>query len=303
MSGVINRASFGKSLWPIVNAWFGKDYKERSPQYVDLFETYQSRKAFEEDMTVSGMGMAAELNEGDGISYDSMSQGFLTRYEMLTYALGFIVTRNAFEDDQADIVAPERARSLAKSMRVCKETKAAAVYNNAFDSNFVGGDAVELCSAAHPNKAGGVYANEPSTAADLSESSLEQALIDISKFKDDRSLQVDITGQKLILPVELQYEAHRILTSPFRVGTSDNDVNALKSMGALSGGVAVNHYLTDADAWFIKTDTPGMKYWERRALEFGMDNDFDTENAKFKATERYAFGWSDPRAIYGSPGA
>ena len=303
MSGVISRGNFGKSLWPIVNAWFGKDYKERSPQYVSLFETYQSRKAFEEDMTVSGLGIAAELTEGDAIKYDSMSQGFLTRYEMLTYALGFIVTRNAFEDDQADIIAPERARSLAKSMRVCKETKGAAVYNNAFDSNYTGGDGVELCSTAHLNKAGGTYSNEPSTAADLSEASLEQALIDISKFKDDRALQIEVVGNKLIIPVELQYEAHRILTSPLRVGTGDNDANALKSMGALSGGIIVSHYLTDTDAWFVKTDTPGMKHWERRSLEFGMDNDFDTENAKFKATERYAFGWSDPRAIYGSPGA
>jgi len=302
MSGVISRGHFGKALWPIVNAWFGKDYAERSPQYTMLFDTFQSRRAFEEDMTVSGLGVAMELTEGDAIKYDTMSQGFLTRYEMLTYALGFIVTRNAFEDDQANIVAPERARALAKSMRVCKEIKGTDVYNNAFDSNFVGGDGLELLSDVHVNKAGGTYSNEPSVAADFSEVALEQAVIDISKFTDDRGLQVEIKPNKLILPVELQFDAHRVMKSTFRVGTNDNDPNALMAMGSFPGGVAINHYLTDSNAWFVRTSTPGMKHWERRKLEFGMDNDFETENARFKATERYAFGWSDPKTLYGSPG-
>ncbi len=303
MAGVMVRADFGKSLWPIVKEWFGRDYNMRETQHTDLFDHNTSRKAFEEDMTYSGFGLAALKTEGGAITYDSASQGFLTRYEMLTYALGFMVSREAFEDDQADIVAPDRARELSASMHQTKEVNASAIYNNAFDSAYTYGDGVEMCSLLHVNKAGGTYANELSTAANLSEAALEQMVIDVAGFTNDRGLQINVMAKSLHIPKELMFEAERILKTINRVGTTDNDISAIVSKGILPGGVKVNNWFTDTNAWFVRTDTRGLKYYERRGLEFGMDNDFDTENAKFKATERYAFGISDPRAIFGSPGA
>jgi hypothetical protein len=304
MSGVITTSHFGKALWPGINAWYGKAYEDYPVEYTDLFDTFQSSKAYEEDVMVSSFGLAPVKNEGAAIQYDSEQQGFISRYSHVTYALGFIITREMFDDDQYDIVGQRRAQALARSMRQTKETVAANVYNRAFNSSYTGGDGKELCATDHPNVAGGTWANELTTAADLSEASLEQAVIDMMSWTDDRGLLIAAMPEKLIIPSELVFEAERILESPLRVGTADNDANALKNLGKFRGGVTVNHYLTDADAWFIRTNiSNGMKHFERKADSFAEDNDFDTDNAKFKASARYSFGWSDPRGIFGSPGA
>lgn len=300
----INTGSFAKALWPGVNSWYGDAYNEHKVEYTDLFDTFSSRKAFEEDMSVSGFGLASVKTEGGSVSYDTSQQGFLTRYSHVTYGLGFVITREMVEDDQYDVIGQKRARALAFSMRQTKEIVAANVYNRAFNSSYAGGDGVEMCSDSHPNVAGGVFANELATAADLSEAALEQAAIDIMNLEDDRGLKIAIMPQSLIIPVDLVFEAERILYSTQRVGTADNDLNALREMGKFPQGIKPNHYLTDSSAWFIRTNCPdGMKHFERRADDFSMDNDFDTDNAKYKATARYSFGWTDPRGIFGSPGA
>jgi hypothetical protein len=300
----INTGNFGKALWPGINKWYGDSYNEHQKEYTELFDTFSSRKAFEEDVSVSAFGLAPVKPQGSGVSYDSMQQGFVSRYNHVVYALGFIITREMKEDDLYDIVGKRNARSLAMSMNQTKETIAANVYNRAFDNGYTGGDGLELCSTLHVNIAGGTYANELTTAADLSEASLEQACIDLMAFENDRGLKINVMPKKLIIPTALAFEAERILNTIGRVGTADNDLNALKSLNKFPGGVVVNHYLTDADAWFIRTTAPdGMKHFERRADDFTLDNDFDTDNAKFKATARYSFGWSDPRGIFGSPGA
>ncbi len=300
----INSGSFAKALWPGVNAWYGKAYKEFSPEYPALFDTFQSTRAFEEDMGMSPFGLAKKKNEANAIQYDTESQAFLTRYRHVAYALGFMVSREAYEDDMYDVIAQRRAEALAFSMRQTKEIVGANVYNRAFNSSYTGGDGKELCATDHPNYAGGTQSNEPSTASDLSEAALEQAVIDIGKWEDDRGKRIRVMPRTLIIPVDLTFEAERILETQKRVGTADNDINAIMNLGMFPGGIVVNHYLTDTDAWFIRTDVPhGMKHFERRADEFTMDNDFDTENAKFKATARYSFGWSDWRGVYGSPGA
>lgn len=297
---VITSSSFSKALWPGVNAWYGKAYNDYAPEWDKLFDKNTSSKAFEEDVSLSSLGLAAVKSEGNSISYDSERQGFTTRYQHVVYALGFIITREMYEDDQYDVVGKKKANALARSMRQTKEIVAANVYNRATTAGYTGGDGVVLLSASHPNVAGGTYSNIQS--ADLSEAALEQAFIDIEGFTDDRGLTIACKPKSLIIPRQLRFEAHRILKSDGRVGTADNDPNALKDAGLFTN-IVVNHYLTDADAWFIRTDVPdGMKYFERRGDQFEMDNDFDTENAKFKATGRYSFGWSDPRAIYGSMG-
>lgn len=298
--GVMVSSNFAKALWPGVNAWYGKSYNEHAVEYNKLFDTYKSSKAFEEDMGISSFGLASQKTEGNGITYDEENQAFLTRYSHVVYALGFQISRELVEDDQYGIVGQRRAKALAFSMRQTKEIVAANVYNRAFNSSYAGGDGKEMCATDHPNWAGGTWANELTTAADLSEAALEQASIDIGKWTNDRGLKVAIMAQDLIVPVDLQFEAERILMSPYRVGTADNDVNTMKGKFNL----IINHYLTDTDAWFLKTNAPdGMKHFQRRSMQFGIDNDFDTENAKFKATERYSFGWTDPRGVFGSPGA
>lgn len=303
MSGIINTSNFAKVLWPGVNAWYGKEYGEFEVEYTKLFEKHSSTRAFEEDVGTSSFGLAIQKPEGAPISYDSERQGFITRYNHVVYALGFIITREIMEDDQYDVVGQKKAQGLAFSMRQTKEVIAANVYNRAFNGGYIGGDGVSLISASHPNIAGGTWSNQIATAADLSEAALEQAVIDIASFTNDRGLKIAVKPQSLIIPWQLAFEAHRILKTTGRVGTPNNDINALNSMG-LFKDVVVNHYLTDNDAWFIRTNVKnGMKYFERRADEFGMDNDFDTENAKFKASARYSFGWTDPRALYGSAGA
>jgi len=302
--GVINTSSFAKLIWPGLNAIYGRSYAEWPVEYTKLFDSNKSKKAYEEDLGTTGLGYAAVKSEGNSVTYDEESQAFLTRYSHIVYALGFIITREIYEDDQYGVVGSRRAKGLAFSMRQTKEVVAANVYNRAFTAGYTGGDGVVMCSDSHPNYAGGTQSNILATAADLSEASLEQAAIDISKWTNDRGLKIAIKPQSLIIPVDLMFEAERILMSPYRVGTADNDINALKQMGLFPGGVVVNHYLTDTDAWFIRTNAPdSMKYFSRRPMQFGIDNDFDTENAKFKATERYSFGWSDWRGIFGTPGA
>lgn len=300
---IINSSSFAKALWPGVNAWYGKAYSEYPVEYTKLFDTYKSSRAFEEDVGVTSFGLAVQKAEGAPITYDSERQAFITRYSHVVYALGFVVTREAFDDDQYDVVGQRKAQGLAFSMRQTKEVVAANVYNRAFNSSYVGGDGVSMVNASHPNFAGGTWSNQIGTASDLSEAALEQAVIDIGGFTNDRGLLISVRPKSLIIPRQLAFEAKRILGSEGRVGTDNNDVNALKNMGLFSD-VVVNHYLTDTDAWFIRTDVPnGLKYFERRGDSFDMDNDFDTENAKFKATARYSFGWTDPRSIYASAGA
>lgn len=311
MSGIVTTSSFAKSLWPGVNTWFGQAYAEYPVEWDKLFEKNTSRRAFEEDVGTSGLGLAVVKDQAGSITYDSMRQGFTSRYNHVTYGLGFIVTREAFDDDQYDIVAKKKAQSLAFSMRQTKEIIAANVYNRAFNTSYLGGDGATLIacaaggSASAPNVAGGTYTNGPSSAVDLSEAALEQACIDIAGFTNDRGLKIAVRPRKLVIPKELMFEANRILKTEGRVGTDLNDINAVKTMGMIPE-IVVNHYLTDTsnDAWYILTDVrDGLKYFERRADEFTMDEDFDTENAKYKATARYSFGWTDRRAIYGSPGA
>jgi hypothetical protein len=299
----INSSSFAKALWPGVNSWYGQAYGEHSTEYTDLFSTNKSRRAFEEDVGTSMFGLAAVKSEGASVSYDSAQQGFLTRYTHVTYGLGFIITREMVDDDLYDVIGKKRAQGLAFSMRQTKEIVGANVYNRAFTSTYTGGDGKELLATDHPNVAGGTYANE-TTAATLSEAALEDLSILVMKAENDRGLNIPITCQSLIIPPDLVFEADRILNSPLRVGTADNDLNALKNMGKFPGGVKVNHYLTDTNAYFIRTNCPdGMKYFERRGDDFTMDNDFDSDNAKYKATGRYSFGWTDPRGLYGNAGA
>lgn len=302
--GVITSSSFAKALWPGVNAWYGKSYNDYPTEWTALgFEQNKSSRAYEEDVGLSSFGLASVKAEGAPISYDSERQGFTTRYNHVVYALGFVITREIYEDDQYDVVGKRKANALARSMRQTKEIIGANVFNRAATAGYTGGDGQTLLSASHPNVAGGTWSNMPATAADLSEAALEQASIDIAAFRDDRGLLIAAKPKKLIIAPANQFEAKRILGTEGRVGTDLNDLNAVKTMGIIPE-VVVNHYLTDSDAWFIVTDTPdGLKYFERRGDQFEMDNDFDTENAKFKATARYSFGWTDPRCLYGSMGA
>ena len=305
--GVITTNNFAKDLIPGVKTWFGQKYKEYPIEYLDIFEKMNSTRAFEEEVGVTGFGLAAIKNEGTGIAYDEQEQGFVSRYTHVTYGLGFIITREMYEDGIAVTVALRRANSLAFSIRQTKEIVGANILNRAFTAAYTMGsnsDGKVLCATDHPNKAGGTWRNELSTPADLSESALEQDCIDIAGFTTDKGLTIAIRPKALIIPQALEFDAYRILESIGQSGTANNDINALRSSGKFPQGIMVNHYLTDTDAWFIKTDCPdGLKYMERRADSFGTENDFDTENAKFKATFRGSFGWSDPRGIFGSPGA
>lgn len=299
----LNTGAFAKFLWPGINAIYGKAYNDYPVQYTALFDSYKSGKNFEEDVGMTSFGLASVKPEGDSITYDTEKMGYITRYTHSVLANGFIVTREMYEDDLYGAVGGKRAQGLARSMRQTKDTIGANVYNRAFTSTYAGGDGKELCATDHPNITGGTWSNELTTPADLSEAALEQACIDIGKWTDDSGMKIAARPKTLIIPIDLSYEAERILKSPYRVGTSDNDINALNSMGKFQSWV-INHYLTDVDAWFIRTDVMhGMKHFQRRALSFAIDNEFDTENAKFKAIERYSFGWTDPRGVYGSPGA
>ena len=298
----INTGLWTKAMWPGVNKFFGQEYKEHPVEYTSLFDTFKSRKAWEEDVGTSGFGLFQTKGQGAPISYDSNRQGFTSRYTMITYGLGFQITKEMIEDDQYDVAMEKGGRGLAFSIRQTKEILAAQVYDRSTNGSYTGGDGLELLSTAHVNIAGGTYSNELATAADISEASLEQAVIDLMSFTNDRGLNIAVMPQSLIIPVELWAEAEKILKTTQEVGTANNTVNVVR--GKFPKGAVVNHYLTDTDAWYIRTNVrDGMKYFVRREDTFDMDDDFDTDNAKYKATFRCAFGWTDPRGIFGSPGA
>ena len=300
----ISRAQLVKELEPGLNALFGLEYKRYENEASQIFDQESSDRAFEEEVMLSGFGTADVKPEGQGISYDDAQETYTARYTHETVALAFALTEEAIEDNLYDRISSRYTKALAGSMGTSKQVKGANVLINAFAaSGYDGGDGESLCGNAHPTLNGN-QSNVPSTAADLSETSLEQALIDIAGFQDERGLKIAAQGMKMIIPKELQFTAERIMKSQGRVGTADNDINAIKNMGMVPQGFTVNHYLTDTDAWFIKTDTPnGMKHFVRAPLKTAMEGDFDTGNVRYKARERYSYGWSDWRGIYGNAGA
>ena len=286
-----------------MNALFGLEYKRYENQHAEIFETENSDRAFEEEVMLSGFGNAQVKAEGQGVSFDDAQETFTARYTHETIALAFAITEEAVEDNLYDRLASRYTKALARSMSNTKQVKAANVLNNAFDNTYKGGDGKELCATDHPILAGS-FKNELTTSADLNETSLEQALIDIAAMVDERGLKIAAKGNKMIIPSALQFTAERLMKSAGRVGTADNDINAVKSMGMVPQGYVVNNFLTDTDAWFIRTDVPnGMKMFVRAPIKTAMEGDFDTGNVRYKARERYSFGWSDPRGIFGSPGA
>ena len=300
----ISRSQLVKELEPGLNALFGLEYNRYENEHAEIFTSEASDRAFEEEVMLSGFGSAPVKEEGSAVTFDQATESFTARYTHETIAMAFAITEEAIEDNLYDRLAARYTRALARSMANTKQVKAANVLNNAFNSSFAGGDGKELCATDHPLASGGTFANELSTAADLSETSLEQSLIDIAAFVDERGLKIAMQGVKLIIPKELQFTAERILRSPQRVGTADNDINAMASMGMIPQGYRVNHYLTDTDAFFIMTDAPnGLKQFVRSPVKTAIEGDFDTGNVRFKARERYSFGFSDPRGIFGSPGA
>ena len=301
----ISRAQLAKELEPGLNALFGMEYNRYEGQHAEIYDTEASDRAFEEEVMLSGFGAAPVKQEGSGITFDDAQEAYTARYNHETIAMGFSITEEAVEDNLYDRLASRYTRALARSMAHTKQVKAASVLNNAFMAGAsAGGDGKALCATDHPLTSGGTFANEPSTAADLNETSLEDFLISIAGFVDERGMIIALRGMKLIIPRQLQFIAERLLVSNLRVGSADNDINAVKSMGMLPEGYVVNDFLTDTDAFFIKTDAPnGFKHFERLALATNMDPDFDTGNMRFKARERYSFGFSDPRCVFGSPGA
>ena len=300
----ISRQQLAKELEPGLNALFGLEYQNYENQHTEIYEIENSDRAFEEEVMLSGFANAAVKAEGSAVTFDTANEAFTSRYTHETVALAFAITEEAIEDNLYDRIATRYTKALARSMAQTKQIKAANVLNNGFNSSFPGGDGKELFATDHPTQSAGSLANELSTSADLSETSLEQAMIDIAAFKDERGFKIAARGLKLIIPSELQFTAERILRSPARVGTADNDLNALSSKGMLPQGYVVNNYLTDTDAFFIKTDVPnGMKMFNRANLKTAMEGDFDTGNVRYKARERYSFGFSDWRGMFGSPGA
>jgi len=292
-----------KELEPGLNALFGLEYKNYENQHTQIYAIETSDRAFEEEVMESGFGEAPVKTEGAGVSYDQAQEVYTARYTHETIALAFSLTEEAVEDNLYDRLSARYTKALARSMAQTKQIKAAAVLNGAFTTS-IGGDGVVLCATNHPTLSGPNLSNTLATAADLSETSLEQSLIDIAAFTDERGLKIAVQGLKLIIPKELMFTADRIMKSTLRVGTADNDVNAIRNMGMVPQGYVVNNFLTDPDAYFIKTDAPnGMKMFERVSMKTGFEGDFDTGNVRYKARERYSFGFSDPRGIFGSPGA
>ena len=299
----ISRAQLVKELEPGLNALFGLEYKNYENQHTQIYSIESSDRAFEEEVMESGFGEAPVKTEGAGVSYDQAQEVYTARYTHETIALAFSLTEEAVEDNLYDRLSARYTKALARSMAQTKQIKAAAVLNNAFTTS-IGGDGVALCATNHPTLSGPNLSNTLTTAADLSETSLEQSLIDIAAFTDERGLKIAVQGLKLIIPKELMFTADRIMKSTLRVGTADNDVNAIRNMGMVPQGYVVNNFLTDPDAFFIKTDAPnGMKMFERVSMKTGFEGDFDTGNVRYKARERYSFGFSDPRGLFGSPGA
>jgi hypothetical protein len=302
----ISRAQLLKELLPGLNALFGLEYATYKEEHRELYETETSERSFEEETKLSGFQAAPVKNEGSAIAYDNAQEAWTARYNHETIAQGFSLTEEAIEDNLYDSLSARYTKALARSMAYTKQVKAAAVLNNGFtnSSQYYGGDGVPLFSASHPLVSGGTNSNIPTTAADLNETSLEAAVIQISLWTDERGLLIASKPKKLVVPPSLQFVATRLLETELRVGTADNDINALKNNGSVSGGYTINHYLTDTNAWFLCTDVPnGMKHFIRTPLANSMDGDFDTGNVRYKSRERYSFGWSDPLGMFGSAGA
>jgi len=300
----ISRAQLAKELEPGLNALFGMEYNRYEQQHAEIFETESSDRAFEEETMIVGFGNAKVKTEGQGVEFDNATEGFTARYSHETIALAFALTEEAIEDNLYDRLGARYTKALARSMAHTKQVKAASVLNNAFSSSFTGGDGKALVATDHPLTGGGTLSNRPSTYSDLNETSLEDAIISVSTFVDDRNMVIALQGKKLVIPPQLQFVADRLLNTPGRVGTSDNDINSIKNMGMVSDGYTVNNFLTDNDAWFLLTDCPdGFKHFERSPLSTSMEGDFDTGNVRFKARERYSFGFSNPRAVFASQGA
>ena len=300
----ISRAQLLKELLPGLNALFGLEYAKYGEEAAEIFETESSDRSFEEETKLSGFGAAPVKNEGAAIAYDNAQEAYTARYNHETISMGFSVTEEAIEDNLYDSLSARYTKALARAMAYTKQVKGAAILNNAFDSNFTYGDGVELWSTAHPLVSGGTNSNEPATGADLNETSLEAAVIQIAGWTDERGLLIAAKPRKLVVPSDLQFVATRLLDTELRVNTADNDINALRHNGSIPEGYTVNHYLTDTNAWFLLTDVPnGLKHFVRTPMQTSMDADFDTGNSRYKARERYSFGVSDPLGIFGSPGA
>ena len=303
MAGIITTASHPKALWPGIKAWWGQVYDEHKEEYSQLFDSDTSSMNYEEDVQLTGFGLAPVKSEGSGVSYDSEIQGFTTRYTHVAYALGYIVTKEELDDNLYEQVSRRRSAALAMSFRQTKENVGANIYNRAFNGTYLGGDGVSLASTAHPNTSGGTFANKPSVDADLSEASLEDALTAIMGFQNDRGLLINVMPRSLIVARQNWWNANRIMKSAYTPSTANNAVNVLVATNALPEGIVMNHYLTSPNAWFVRTNIQnGLKYYSRVGIQFDQDNDFDTMNAKAKGYERYSFGWTDPRAIYGVNG-
>jgi len=299
----ISRAQLLKELLPGLNALFGLEYAKYENEHAEIYETESSERSFEEEVKLSGFGAAPVKPEGSAISYDNAQESFTARYNHETVAMGFSITEEAMEDNLYDSLSARYTKALARAMAYTKQVKAASLLNTGF-TTFQSGDGVTLFNTAHPIVAGGTNANRPSVDTDLNETSLEQAVIDIAAYKDERGLLIAARPRKLIVPPSLMFVATRLLQTELRVGTADNDINAINTNGSIPGGYAVNHYLTDNDAWYLTTDIPnGLKHFVRVAMSTSMDGDFDTGNVRYKARERYSFGVSDPLAMYASPGA
>ena len=302
----ISRAQLLKELLPGLNALFGLEYKRYGEEHKEVYETETSERSFEEETKLSGFSAAPVKNEGNAIAYDNAQEAWTARYTHETIALGFSLTEEAVEDNLYDTLSARYTKALARAMAYTKQVKAANVLNNGFNTSgsYNGGDGVPLFSASHPLVTGGTNSNIPTTPADLNETSLEAAVIQIAAWTDERGLLIAAKPAKLIIPPALQFVDTRLLETELRVGTADNDVNALKNNGSIPEGYAINHFLTDTNAWFLTTDVPnGMKHFVRSPLGTSMDGDFDTGNVRYKARERYSFGWSDPLGMYGSQGA
>ena len=300
----ISRAQLLKELLPGLNALFGLEYARYGEEHKEIYETETSERSFEEETKLSGFSAAPVKNEGSAIAYDNAQEAWSTRYTHETIALGFSITEEAIEDNLYDSLSARYTKSLARAMAYTKQVKAAAVLNNGFSSSYPGGDGVSLFNSAHPLISGGTNSNTPTTQVDLNETSLEAAVIQIAAWTDERGLLIAAKPKKMIVPPALMFTAKRLLDTELRVATADNDINAIKQMGAIPEGYTVNHFLTDTSAWFLTTDVPnGMKHFVRTPLQNSMDGDFDTGNVRYKARERYSFGWSDPLGIWGSAGA
>jgi len=300
----ISRAQLLKELLPGLNALFGLEYARYGEEHKEIYETESSERSFEEETKLSGFSAAPVKNEGSAIAYDNAQEAWTARYSHETIALGFSLTEEAIEDNLYDSLSARYTKGLARAMAYTKQVKGAATLNNGFSASYVGGDGVALFSASHPLVSGGVNSNIPVTPADLNETSLENAVIQIAAWVDERGLLIAAKPKKLVVPPALQFTATRLLETELRVGTADNDINALKNNGSIPEGYTINHFLTDTNAWFLTTDVPnGMKHFVRTPLSNSMDGDFDTGNVRYKSRERYSFGWSDPLGMYGSAGA